>query len=72
MPAALQSKKKASSNSGATVRAPSFSACGSGTARGRGRKFAPEISITGAWASAARGQSRRLKVSVRITARSLL
>jgi hypothetical protein len=30
MPAALQSKKNASSNSGETVRAPSFSACGKG------------------------------------------
>jgi hypothetical protein len=34
--------------------------------------LAPEISITGAWARVARGQSRRLKVRVRITARSLL
>ena len=51
---------------GPTLRAASFCACGRGSAMGSGRKFAPEISMTGAWASAASGQSSRLEARVRI------
>src|SRR6516164_5498116 len=72
MPAALQSKKKASSNDWATLFAPSFSAWGAGTAMGRGRKLAPEISMIGAWASAPNGQVRRQRTRVRITGMGVL
>src|SRR5262249_44617362 len=66
-PAALQSKKRASSKAVATFFAPSLSAWGAGMAMGRGRKLAPEISMIGAWASAPNGQARRQRTRVRIT-----
>src|ERR1700687_349499 len=57
MPAADKSKRSVASNSLSAVRAPS-SAIGVGTAIGIGRKFAPEISITGDCETAAPERNR--------------
>src|SRR5450631_3797298 len=52
MPAALASKRNASSKTATAALASSASGWGAGMARGSGRKLAPEISMTGAWACA--------------------